>query len=283
MQASPPTIALDQAQVARRPCLTPFLPLLALAVLGCGHSEGASATQGTVGAHGPADATASGGATTKRARVQEGFDRSAHMEATFWTALVARDEIISGNLAAAKDAARSLAGHDYESALPADWRHFVVQMQERARDIALAPDLPSAAQAVGALGLSCGNCHAQMRTGRAPAAGEALAWKDPPEELDERMLRHAIGADLLWSGLIQDSERAWLDGTLTLTRAPLRPASRDGEPIEPAMQVKMEQVRTLAERARAARSHPERAALYGELIAGCADCHFAASIDGRGR
>jgi cytochrome c5 len=274
MQASPSTIA-----VARRPRRTPFLVSLALALAGCGHSEGASAPRGTLGTQGSADAPASSGAKTKRAPVQEGFDRSDHMQATFWTALVARDEVIAGNLEAARAAARSLAEHDYASTLPADWRHWVVQMQERARDVALAADLRSAAQAVGALGLSCGTCHAQMRTGPTPAAGEPLEWKDPPEDLDQRMLRHAIGADLLWSGLTQDSERAWLDGTVTLTRAPLRPASRDGEPIGPATQARMEQVRTLAERARAARSHPERAAIYGELIAGCADCHFAANTD----
>ena len=265
------------AQATRRPYLTPSLLASALTVPGCGHTEATSATQGTLATHGPTDGSASRGAA-KRAAPVEGFDRAAHMQATFWAALVARDEVIAGDLPAAQAAARSLADHDYESTLPADWRHWVVQMQERARDVTLAPDLPSAAQAVGALGLSCGNCHAQMRTTPEPSAGDALPWKDPPEALDERMLRHAVGADLLWSGLTQASERAWLDGTLTLTRAPLEPASQHGEPIDPAMQAKVEQVRTLAERARAARSHPERAIIYGELVARCAECHFAASI-----
>jgi mono/diheme cytochrome c family protein len=143
----------------------------------------------------------------------------------------------------------------------------------------LAPDLSSAAQSVAAVGLSCGDCHTQMRRGTAPAAGQdALAWEGPPEDLEQRMARHEHAAELLWRGLIDPSESAWLNGTVTLTRAPLHAPLRDGEVVSPAMAEQMEAIRVLAKRARVASSHPDRASIYGELIARCAGCHFVAGV-----
>jgi cytochrome c553 len=197
------------------------------------------------------------------------------MQATFWLAVTARDGVIGGDLELARRAANALAEHDYSGSLPRDWAHWVARMQQGAADVALAPDLASAAQSVAALSLTCGNCHAEKR--RAPKLHDeaALAWKDPPEDLRERMDRHGLGAEQLWHGLIQPSEEMWLNGTVTLTRAPLQPALRAGERISPAMQAQVEQIRALAQRARAAKSHPERASAYGEVIAACSACHYA--------
>jgi hypothetical protein len=38
---------------------------------------------------------------------------------------------------------------------------------------------------------------------------------------------------------------------------------------------RIEAIRQLARNARTARSHAERAEIYGQLLARCADCHYA--------
>jgi hypothetical protein len=246
-----------------------FLPVAS----GCSHSQAASTPAGTT-PH--AEHGARAAAATSSAGEADAPDRSAHMQATFWLAVVARDAVISGDLEAAKRAADALADHDYRGSLPGDWKHWVAQMQQRAADVALAPDLAAAAQSVATLSLACGDCHAQNRRTPELRNEQALAWNDPPEQLHERMYRHEVGAEQLWHGLIQPSEAMWLNGTATLTRAPLQPALRAGEEIDPAMAAKVEEIRELAKRARVAGSHPERAAIYGQLITRCADCHFVA-------
>jgi cytochrome c553 len=246
---------------------------IAVAALGCGHSEAASAPPGTTPR---AERDPGALAVTQEAGEPAAPDRAAHMQATFWLAVVARDAVISGELETAKLAADSLAQHDFGGSLPEDWKHWVAQMQQRAGDVALAPDLAAAAQSVAALSLACGDCHAQKRRTPKLHGQQALAWKDAPEDLRERMYRYGRGAEQLWHGLIQPSDAMWLNGTATLTRAPVQPALRAGEQIGPAMAHKIEEIRALARRARVARSHPERAAIYGELITRCADCHFVA-------
>jgi cytochrome c553 len=195
------------------------------------------------------------------------------MQATFWKAVAAREAVIAGDLEGAKSAARELAEDDY-SALPASWKHWVAQLQQRAGEAVLAPDLTTEAQSVARLALACGDCHAQFRHAE-PLREPALEWQDPPEDIDERMLRHEIGVDQLWLGLVRPSEGAWRNGTITLTRAPLAPPQKDGESVDPALAEQIEAIRDLARRARVARSHPERAAIYGELLASCANCHYA--------
>jgi cytochrome c553 len=252
-------------------------PLSWIAVLGllaCGHSETATVPASTTPSSPPVEQTP----PPRNVPSSDAPDRVAHMQATFWLAVVARNAVIAGDLESAKRAASALAEHDYAGTLPGDWRHWVAQMQLRADEVALAPDLPAAAQSLAALGLSCGDCHAQMRGGREPQAEDAVAWKDPPEDLRERMNRHADGVEQLWHGLTDPSDDAWRNGTVTLTRAPLRPALRDGEEISPTMTAQIEEVRALAKRARVAASHPERATIYGELIARCASCHWVAGV-----
>ena len=200
-------------------------------------------------------------------------DLAAHMQASFWMAVRARDALIAGDLPSAQRAADALAKQDYSQLLPADWKHWVVQLQQGARELSIAPNLESASQELGRVALACGDCHDLHQRGPGRVRTEPEPWRDPPDQLDERMLRHQIGAEQLWEGLAMPSEQAFRSGTITLTRAPLTPPERDGEPIDPAMQARIEDIRALARRARAATSYDERGRVYGELIARCASCH----------
>jgi len=241
-----------------------------LAAAGCSHGEATSASEPR-SAH-PEHATTPP-ATTAQASAP---DLRRHMLALYWIATKARDAVVAGDMPGAKQAAKVLADHDYAGTVPDDWRHWLTRMRQRADEISLAPNLEATARSVAALGEACGECHAQLQEGPHFRRREALAWRDPPDQLDERMYRHDVGADQLWVGLIRPSETAWQSGTMTLTRAPLSAPQHEGEEVHPLLAVRIEEIRGLAKQARAARSGVARAAVYGELLSRCASCHFQA-------
>jgi hypothetical protein len=203
-------------------------------------------------------------------------DRAHHMQATFFLAVAARDALIAGDMPGAVAAAQALAEHDYGQTLPSSWKHWVAQMQQRASDVTLAPDFAAAGQAVAALALTCGDCHAHVMHGLKRSIEEPLEWKDPPEEMSARMERHEVGVDQLWLGLVYPSEVAWHNGSVSLTRAPLSTVRARGEEIRPELQAELDQIRELARQARTASSLGERGAVYGSLLAHCASCHYVA-------
>jgi hypothetical protein len=240
-------------------------------VLGCAASEPA-------GEPAAAPPAASAGAEQAAA---EPPDRAHHMQHTFWMAVRARDAVAANDLAAAKVAARELEQYDYGATLPESWKPWVAQMKQQAGELVLAAGVEDAGRAVGALGLSCGNCHHAQKAGPTEEREPPVAWKDPPDTVTERMDRHYEGIEQLWQGLVQPSEEAWRSGTTTLTRAPLSPPQAKEGAVDPGAASAIERVRELARRARAASSHKERAAVYGELIAGCGHCHMTAHPDTR--
>jgi hypothetical protein len=87
------------------------------------------------------------------------------------------------------------------------------------------------------------------------------------------MQRHELAIVQMWDGLVLPSENAWRSGTVTITRAPLRAPELAGRPISPALHERIEATRGLAKQARLATTYQERGRVYGELIAGCAQCH----------
>lgn len=200
-------------------------------------------------------------------------DRAFHMRETFWMAIDARDALVDGDLERAKEAARRLVDYDYRDAFPEDFRPWIVHMKQLADDIVLAEGLHDAAAAVGGLGVTCGNCHWQKEAGPGQVPVDPEPWRDPPEELAERMDRHQIGIERLWTGLTAPSEEAWRQGTITLTRAPIADPEHEGEPVSELTGRRVSRIRDLAQQARVASSHTERGRIYGELIATCADCH----------
>lgn len=226
----------------------------------------------------PKPAAASGNEATPAeahvAKDESAPDLAAHMQASFWEAIRARDSLISGDLPAAQRAADALANQDFRQLIPADWLHWVNAMQQSARELSLAPNLASASAELGRIAITCGECHEVRRRGPGQVQTQPEPWRDPPEELNARMVRHQIGADQLWDGLVVPSEDAFRSGTITLTRAPLTPPESNGEPIIPALQERIETIRTLARQAREATTYAERGRVYGELIARCADCHY---------
>lgn len=206
--------------------------------------------------------------------LSERTDRKVHMGYTFWDAVDARDALLDADLERAQTIASALRDRDYGDTLPQDWRPFIGDMRKHADQLATAPDLETAATELAMISLSCGNCHWFADHGPVPLPDARVVEPRKDEEiLEERMLRHAIGSEQMWEGLIIPSDHAWHDGTTVFTRAPFAPPLDDGVAIDSTMQAHIEELRRLARAARVARSYKERATLYGQMIGRCASCH----------
>jgi soluble cytochrome b562 len=248
--------------------------MLATWLLGTSCLLGACAHEAAATQAAPASPTAVPSATAAEPAAP---DRAHHMDQTFWDAVDARDALVFGDLELAKTAARRLRDRDFRGAFPDDWKLFVGDIQLRADELAMAPDLDAASAALGKIALACGSCHWFAQHGPA-AMPEPRVTEPAPgeEELLERMDRHAVAAEQLWDGLTVPSDDAWYKGTLTFTRAPLAPPREQGIEIDSREQMRIENIRGLARQARVASSHGKRAELYGELVARCGHCHYTA-------
>ncbi|HKU39223.1 MAG TPA: hypothetical protein VJR89_13775 [Polyangiales bacterium] len=238
-----------------------------LACAACSSGEPPASAHSS-GAEAAADKPAAGPATEPEP------DLKAHMRRSFDAAIRARDAVIDGDLPGAIRAGDTLANTDYASVMPPDWMHWVGRIQERARELGIAPNLASAGQEVAHLALVCGDCHYEHRQGADRVRMPPRPWTDPSEQLEDRMLRHDVGAERMWYGLVFASEEAFRSGTRTLTRAPFTPPQHEGETVDPALAVRIDEIRTLAREARAATTYDERGRVYGELISRCASCHY---------
>jgi hypothetical protein len=208
-------------------------------------------------------------------RLSERTDRKVHMGYTFWDAVDARDALLDADLERAQAFARALRDRDYGDTLPQDWKPFIGDMRMHADQLAMAPDLETAAKELAMISLSCGNCHWVADHGPKPLPDARVIEPRKDEELlEQRMLRHAIGSEQMWEGLMIPSDHAWHDGTTVFTRAPLEPPRDKGVAVDTEMQARIEELRGLARSARVARSHKERAELYGQMVARCASCHY---------
>lgn len=78
----------------------------------------------------------------------------------------------------------------------------------------------------------------------------------------------------MWDGLVMPSDDAWRSGTVTITRAPLVAPEQAQKPVPPALHERIEVTRELGKQARLATTYQERGRVFGELIAGCAQCHY---------
>lgn len=197
-----------------------------------------------------------------------------HMHTNFRLATNARDALVDGDLAGAKDWAQGLLAEDQYTSLPADWRPWIERLRQSAEAVTVAGGVEDTAVAIAQVGLACGSCH--WRAGRGPTlAPDATVGHPEPgaPDLETRMQRHRIASDELWYGLIQPSEALWRSGSITFTRAEIAAPLNVGEPVPEWLGEHVEGMRVQAEDARMAATHEARAERYGEILATCANCH----------
>jgi hypothetical protein len=201
------------------------------------------------------------------------------MKDHFGAATQARDAVVRGRLEDAEAPLTWLGQHSAARDMPSTWQPYVERMQQAARKAKAESTLAAAARAIAGTAAECGACHAALHQGpafQASAPGEPRSAAAPPTpraQLRERMHEHASAIEQLWQGLIGPSDSAWRQGAESLGRL------HDHPPVPAAQRARLARIQALGEQAGALAGGPERAALYGRLLAECGDCHTIAAVD----
>jgi cytochrome c553 len=194
-----------------------------------------------------------------------------HMQKHFVEAVAIREAIIGGDLFGVRKPGTWLTEHPAVSRMPSDWVPYVVNLRAAARLVATARNLDEAASAMGSLTLSCGRCHL--------ALDATPTFERPPtpaasDEARGRMQRHSWAAARLWEGVVIPSDKSWNLGAAVLSDAPMSPSKVAGDgPIDPKLADLTLAVHQLGTQASAEKDLVARGALFGALLATCADCH----------
>jgi hypothetical protein len=175
--------------------------------------------------------------------------------------------VMEGRLADARDLARAI-----ETEPAANDSPYLAELRVAAQAIERSTDLEAAGAQLGRLARACGSCH--------EAAGATLRFTFVPAPEARatpaaQMRRHAWAATRLWEGVAGPADASWNAGTAVLASTPFDVAATVHE--KPNVEV-FERAETLREQARVAGSvaRDDRAALYGEMMVGCAGCHAIA-------
>jgi mono/diheme cytochrome c family protein len=198
-------------------------------------------------------------------------ERLAEMRHHFVEVTVAHEALIRGDLAAVREPARELSVLPIPPRVPASAGPYVALIRDAGRRTITAPTLTAAALEVSTMLSLCGDCHRSVGISPVPTPGAA---KPDVGGIVGHMLEHQRAADDLLRGLVIPSTSEWTRGAGRLAAAPLHnadllPDRRMTDDIRKAES----RVHALADRAAKAGNPNERAAVYGELLGNCAQCH----------
>lgn len=201
-------------------------------------------------------------------RVQE-MDRLAQMQQHFGQVMTMHEALIRGDLQTVRESATWLAGRDRPAGLPDGSEPYIEAMRQAAARAASAPDALAAASATAAMLATCGDCHRAV--GAEPVL--AVARRAGRDGLAGHMEDHRVASELMLQGLVVPSASRWEKGAAGFAAAPLHPESLPkGEDRERLAQTEAH-VHRAASRALQATDSVARGMVYGEILAGCADCH----------
>lgn len=208
------------------------------------------------------------GATVRVAGAQA---QPAHMADHFSRVDTIQQAVIRGHVEDVREPARWLAEHQTAEGLPPAAASFVEEMRTHARRVAEADSLEMIAGATAMLAATCGKCH------QAVGAKLQMPMAAPPEGgegIRARMFEHQWAVDLMYQGLIQPSDEAWIKGARGFREAPL---TKKDLPADQALAKEMktleERIHLVADDAPRVKEATSRAALYGRILASCGRCH----------
>ena len=200
----------------------------------------------------------------------------AAMEAHYTSAILAHDALIQGKLDGFRARMTELDGHALPAEAPDSWKPFDVQLHAGAARASDAADLGTAASTMAAVALACGACHQSTVGGPvypAPPPGENAG------HTKAEMRKHERAALLLWDGVTGPSEYGWRQGAEGMAATRIFGDAEAPAGTDPSLVEREAALRDLGEEAKTAVSLTDRAALYGQLLTTCGDCHQAVGVE----
>lgn len=186
------------------------------------------------------------------------------MSAHYQIAEDLREALIQGEPGLVSTYARKLIDIPTVENPSVDWRPFLSDTKAAAAAIVDAGTVEDAGAGLGSLGVSCATCHQAMEGGPKHRAAGMMAETAP----FSGMTRHAFAAESMWMGLITPNDELFARGAQILEN----PELPEGE----APYALAQKLSHVAEQAELAVELEQKGALYGELVATCAECHRAA-------
>jgi hypothetical protein len=193
------------------------------------------------------------------------------MHERFSSAKQMAQSIALGDLERAHDSARVIALLDEPDALP-EWRPYIDDIREMARQIEFATTTIAAARSATILGLRCAHCHLAIKA-RVTIPLEPRPPVD--QQLALQMRSHQWAAVQMWTGLIAPADDHWLAGAAALTVVPINMPPRGMLPRFADDLDDVARIRLSGRRALTTRSDADRVDTLGDVLATCAHCHIA--------
>ncbi len=191
------------------------------------------------------------------------------MKGHFARAADAREDLIKGDIEAARASMKWLAEHKHAGDLDAELQPLLTAMQTSAAEFAKATTLREAGVSLALTLNRCGDCHLKAE------AGPEIAIPPLPdgETAKAHMRRHLWAAQRMWEGLVTRNAETFSSGTEVLAESPLHPeALVPGDQKETVAKL-VTHLHELGEKAKAAKQPAEQAEVYGNFLATCAACH----------
>lgn len=199
-------------------------------------------------------------------------DKVALMERHYNAAIAAHDALISGDVSAMSRHLAELGAQTLPKEAPASWAEPHEQMRQAARRATDVSKDVTGASSMASVVEACGSCHAGQ------AQGPVYQKPGAPEGggVEAAMQTHQWASERLWEGVTGPWDDAWKRGARALARADV--FAKDGGAISAELSLKEAQLRKLGAEAERTEALSERAALYGKILAGCAECHRQVGI-----
>ncbi len=195
---------------------------------------------------------------------------AAFMKTHYKGLTAARDAVIAGDLGAYAEHMRALGQIEAPPDLPVGWAPFIKALRHWATGGAGAADIKAAGAAVGVAATVCANCHTASMSSRIIASGEP---PPPSDALKSYMQRHAWAMKHMWNGIFGPDDQAWLEAVKVLDATPIHEAPfPEARKLDEVQEALANDVDALATKGLVAKV-PQRAVIFGELIATCGTCH----------
>ena len=197
-------------------------------------------------------------------------DLTVHMQEHMQRVSQLKGAVIRGDLASLRRPATWLAQHEPSPEASILYVPFILSMRGHASEILEAQDVRTAAGDVSAIATDCANCHIASEVNLDFGnAAEPPAWAN----MESHMQRHQWAMDRLWEGLVGPSDASWSRGIRMLAEAPLHGTEAVWEDSVADGDELARRVHELGREAATALLPHARAAVYGEMLGVCADCH----------
>lgn len=186
-----------------------------------------------------------------------------------------QNAVVRGDLDDAKAASQKLSDELSMDGLPPDGQKNLSDTKAAAIAGTKATTVGDAGMQTGKMTASCGNCHAALKK---PVKETAPAKPKGEPSLKTRMLEHDYAVRMLGMGLRGPSDEMWKAGAEAMKGAKLWTITLKDAELSKQVNEAETQFRALADKAGAAKDADAKAAVYGEILANCGQCH---SLGGR--